>query len=176
MTARFEPRGRAASGAAARMKEVGGRVRVALRSALETLGPQLAEAIREEMRAVRPDLHPFTVARAGGRTRPFVGTRIEEAIAWRVETTSAGSFVWAGVPASAGEEVLMLTRVHEHGVTIQVTPKMRGYLHAQGLHLRADTEAIVIPPRPFIAAGIARARGGARSTVRQTVGRALRGR
>lgn len=174
MPARFEPR--AGNGRApARLREAGVRVRAALRSALESLGPQLLAAIREEMRAAQPDLHPFTVARNGGRTRPLVGTRIDEALSWRVEATASGSFVWAGVPASAGEEVLTLTRVHEHGATIAVTPAMRGYLHAQGLHLKPDTAAIVIPPRPFIKAGLARSRGAAREVVKARVSRALKG-
>lgn len=175
MPATMERKGRTGD-VPARMKEIGGRVRVALRSALETLGPELVASIRAELRAVRPGLHPFTVARNGGRAQPLLGTRIDEAITWRVESTERGAFVWAGVPASAGAEVLMLTRIHEQGATIDVTPSMRGYLHAQGLHLRPDTLAIVIPPRPFIQQGLANARGGARSTVRQAVTGALRGR
>jgi len=39
--------------------------------------------------------------------------------------------------------------LHE-GCRIRVTSKMRAYLHSMGLHLRADTEFIHIPPRPFL--------------------------
>ena len=46
-----------------------------------------------------------------------------------------------------------LARVHEYGVTIEVTPKMRAYLHSIGLHLREDTTHIRIPERSFIRAG-----------------------
>lgn len=46
-----------------------------------------------------------------------------------------------------------LAKVHEYGVTIEVTPKMRAYLHSIGLHLREDTTHIRIPERSFIRAG-----------------------
>ena len=48
-----------------------------------------------------------------------------------------------------GKEV-NIAAVHEFGCTIGVTPKMRAYLHHQGVHLRASTQYIVIPPRPFL--------------------------
>lgn len=41
-----------------------------------------------------------------------------------------------------------LLNIHEFGVTIVVTPRMRNFLHYIGIHLRADTTAIRIPPRP----------------------------
>ena len=46
-----------------------------------------------------------------------------------------------------------LAKIHEYGVTIEVTPKMRAYLHSIGLHLRDDTTHIRIPERSFIRAG-----------------------
>ena len=47
-----------------------------------------------------------------------------------------------------------LARVHEFGVDIPVTDKMRGYLSAQfGVHLKASTTVIRIPERSFIRAG-----------------------
>jgi len=38
--------------------------------------------------------------------------------------------------------------IHENGALIQVTDKMRAFLHYIGLHLKADTKIIRIPPRP----------------------------
>jgi hypothetical protein len=176
MVARFESTGAKGGAGASKLKGAGQRVRVALASALQTLGPEIVAAIRDELRAVQPGLHPFTVARTG-RTQPFVGTSIDEALTWRVEQTARGAFVWAGIPASAGEELIMLVRVHEKGATIPVTAAMRGYLHAQGLHLRPETAAIVIPPRPFIGPGFERQRSGgrARTVVVQHVARAIKG-
>lgn len=48
--------------------------------------------------------------------------------------------------------LLMIARVHEFGVSIKVTEKMRNYLHAQGLHLRNDTTHINIPERSYVRA------------------------
>ena len=40
-------------------------------------------------------------------------------------------------------------RVHEFGAMIKVTAKMRGFLHSIGIHLKASTSQLHIPPRPF---------------------------
>ena len=55
--------------------------------------------------------------------------------------------VFVGV--KKGKEV-NIAAVHEFGCTIGVTPKMRAYLHHQGIHLRASTQYIHIPARPFL--------------------------
>lgn len=46
-----------------------------------------------------------------------------------------------------------LAAIHEYGCTIVVTPKMRAYLHRQGLHLKDSTTTIRIPERSFLRAG-----------------------
>ena len=46
-----------------------------------------------------------------------------------------------------------LAAIHEYGCRINVTPKMRAYLHSQGFHLKKSTTTIVIPERSFIRAG-----------------------
>lgn len=46
-----------------------------------------------------------------------------------------------------------LAKIHEYGVTINVTDKMRGYLASQGLHLKKTTTTIHIPERSFIRNG-----------------------
>lgn len=46
-----------------------------------------------------------------------------------------------------------LARIHEYGCKITVTPKMRAYLHRQGLHLKASTTVITIPERSFLRSG-----------------------
>ena len=43
-----------------------------------------------------------------------------------------------------------LGAVHEFGATINVTPKMRAFLHHIGVHLKKDTTRIVIPTRSFL--------------------------
>ena len=49
--------------------------------------------------------------------------------------------------------VLGIATVHEFGVEIKVTDKMRGYLHSIGIHLKSSTRTIKIPERSFIRAG-----------------------
>lgn len=46
-----------------------------------------------------------------------------------------------------------LAGIHEYGVNITVTPKMRAYLHRQGLHLKDSTTVIKIPERAFLRNG-----------------------
>lgn len=43
-----------------------------------------------------------------------------------------------------------LGAVHEFGASIEVTEKMRGYLHAIGIHLKNDTTHVEIPARSFL--------------------------
>lgn len=43
-----------------------------------------------------------------------------------------------------------LGAIHEFGATINVTDKMRAYLHYIGIHLKPDTKTIVIPTRSFL--------------------------
>lgn len=64
------------------------------------------------------------------------------------------SYVDVGITAKDGSQgefpLAQLAAVQEFGVVINVTPKMRGFLGATGLHLKADTKDITIPSRPFM--------------------------
>jgi len=55
-----------------------------------------------------------------------------------------------GIFSDTGNKLLMIARVQEYGVKIEVTEKMRNYLHVKGLHLRADTQYINIPERSYV--------------------------
>lgn len=46
-----------------------------------------------------------------------------------------------------------LAGIHEYGCNIPVTPKMRAFLHSQGLHLKSTTTEIHIPERSFLRTG-----------------------
>lgn len=46
-----------------------------------------------------------------------------------------------------------LASIHEYGCDIPVTPKMRKYLAARGLHLKKTTTRIRIPERSFLRTG-----------------------
>lgn len=50
-------------------------------------------------------------------------------------------------------EQAWLAGIHEYGCKIEVTDKMRAYLHGQGLHLKKTTEYITIPERAFLRNG-----------------------
>ena len=43
-----------------------------------------------------------------------------------------------------------LLNIHQRGALIVITDKMRAFLHWLGIHLRADTYVIRIPPRPVL--------------------------
>lgn len=52
-----------------------------------------------------------------------------------------------------GGEQSWLASIHEYGCKIEVTDKMRKYLAATGLHLKATTTHITIPERAFLRNG-----------------------
>lgn len=52
-----------------------------------------------------------------------------------------------------GGENAWLASIHEYGCKIQVTDKMRAYLHSTGLHLKPTTTHITIPERAFLRNG-----------------------
>lgn len=53
------------------------------------------------------------------------------------------------VGAIEGEHA-WLAAIHEYGCNITVTPKMRAFLHNNGLHLKPTTTVIKIPERSFL--------------------------
>jgi hypothetical protein len=55
-----------------------------------------------------------------------------------------------GQTVSATDDLQKIAWVHEYGIDIDVTPKMRAWCHYNGIHLRADTTKIHIPERSFI--------------------------
>lgn len=67
-------------------------------------------------------------------------------------TTKALSNRAVKVGALQGENA-WLAGIHEYGVSIPVTEKMRAYLHGQGLHLKTTTTHIRIPERSFLRTG-----------------------
>lgn len=50
-------------------------------------------------------------------------------------------------------DLAWLAGIHEYGCDIPVTPKMRAFLHRQGLHLKDSTKYIKIPERSFLRTG-----------------------
>ncbi len=95
-------------------------------------------------------LHPFTVAQKGSE-RPLVdhGDLVNGVSVQFLSELVAFIGVSRG-ERSNGKELVSIAAVQEFGATIKVTPRMRAFLHAKGLHLKPSTKAIVIPPRPYI--------------------------
>ncbi|HSH50849.1 MAG TPA: hypothetical protein VK982_03910 [Bacteroidales bacterium] len=58
-----------------------------------------------------------------------------------------------GIFGEDDSEMVMIASVHEFGVDIKVTNKMRGYLHSIGIHLNPNTKTVKIPERSFMRAG-----------------------
>lgn len=52
-----------------------------------------------------------------------------------------------------------LAGIHEYGLDIEVTDKMRKYLASQGLYLRKETTHIHIPERSFLRSGFDQCKG-----------------
>lgn len=46
-----------------------------------------------------------------------------------------------------------LAGIHEYGLKIEITPDMRNWLHANGLHVKDSTTHITIPERAFLRNG-----------------------
>lgn len=71
---------------------------------------------------------------------PDVSARVTTLGGKTVEVGCSGEHAW-------------LAGIHEYGCRIKVTPKMRAFLHSQGLHLNNSTTEIVIPERSFLRNG-----------------------
>lgn len=80
-----------------------------------------------------------------------------------VEEMSKTYSVKVGILADNGNQPIEedldlagLGAIQEFGCTINVTDKMRAYLHFKGLHLKQDTTQIHIPARSFLVAPLMR--------------------
>ena len=126
------------------------RLQYALLQTAEKAGNYGASEVKKGIQSGSPGgkdfqkLHSFTVGRKGS-SKPLIDkgdligsityiVKDRDNVAIGVKTGEAGK----------------IAAVHEFGCTIAVTPKMRAYLHGIGLHLRASTTHINIPPRPFL--------------------------
>lgn len=61
--------------------------------------------------------------------------------------------VQLGIVAPSGDKMYMVARVHEYGVDIPVTDKMRGWFLAQGMPLKKGQVKITIPERSYFRSG-----------------------
>ncbi|MDI3548131.1 MAG: hypothetical protein PWR10_1783 [Halanaerobiales bacterium] len=133
----------------------------AYRTGLARVGQAAVKALKRGMTEGAPGgqkyapNHPFTITRKGS-SKPLINHGdLRNSITSRVVD---GATVFVGVKRSAqgkdGQSLVNIAAIHELGdgqggdLLIKVTPKMRAYLHSQGLHLKKDTSYIRIPRRP----------------------------
>lgn len=126
----------------------------AVKKALSRCGIYLVGQIKRGIRNQKPGgkqyepLHPFTIARKGSSKAMIDDGDFLNAVTYRV----TGNQVFVGVLKTAkdsdGKPLVNIAAVHEFGAEINVTDKMRGYLHSIGLHLKPTTTVIKIPARP----------------------------
>ncbi|NSW82528.1 MAG: phage virion morphogenesis protein [Syntrophothermus sp.] len=99
--------------------------------------------------------HPFTIAQKKSSKPLIRHGDLRDSINYQVVD---GATVFVGVKRTAknkeGQALVNIAAIHELGngeggdLLIEVTPKMRAFLHSQGLHLKPETKYIRIPRRP----------------------------
>ena len=93
-------------------------------------------------------LHPFTVAMKGSSKPLIDDADLLNSLGYRYVARDA-VFVGVHRKAADGTDIAALHE-REKGTQVRVTPKMRAFLHSKGLHLKATTDALFIPGRPFV--------------------------
>lgn len=134
-------------------------IKKAIELTCNRVGIAAAAAVKKGIRDGAPGgkkfapLSDFTKARKGS-TKPLIDNGdLLGSISHQVLSSNE---VWVGALRGTrtkdGKDIVDIAAVHEFGATIKVTPKMRGYLHSQGLHLAASTQYIHIPERSYLRA------------------------
>ena len=94
---------------------------------------------------LQPPLHPATIAHKKS-SKPLFDTGELLGQITTAQSLKERDIVEVGVFGSRAR----IARVHEFGKDIEVTPKMRAYLHSIGIHLNPKTTKIHIPERSFM--------------------------
>jgi hypothetical protein len=91
---------------------------------------------------ISPPLHPHTIMKKRSSQQLVDSGEMLSQVDHRV----VGNSVEVGVFGSRAG----IAKIQEFGKKIDVTPKMRRYLHSQGLHLKSSTTQVIIPERSFM--------------------------
>jgi len=130
------------------------RYKQAVKRALSKCGIYLVGQLKRGVRKQKPGgkqyepLHPFTIARKKSSKALIDDGDFINSITYRVDDRSLFVGVLKNAKDKDGNPIVNIAAVHEFGVAIDVTDKMRGYLHSIGLHLKPTTKVIRIPARP----------------------------
>ena len=133
------------------------RMKAKLTVAAKKVGAYGASAVKKGIVSGAPGgkkfvpLSPMTIANKGSSS-PLIDKG--DLVGSVTYATPNENTVFIGVRKSAkskdGGALANVAAVHEFGCTIRVTPKMRAYLHYQGIHLKSSTQYISVPPRPYL--------------------------
>ena len=133
------------------------RMQKKLHQAAARVGNYGASEVKKGIRSGAPcgetfaPLHPATIARKGSRKPLIDKGDLIGSVTYVIPNPDT---VFIGVKKTAkskdGKSEANIAAVHEFGCTIPVTPKMRAYLHHEGIHLKASTQYVNIPARPFL--------------------------
>ena len=132
------------------MKRFDKRLQEHCTAALTRAGVLLEGMIKDRIISGRgmKKLHGFTVEQKGS-SKPLIDDGdLLGSVGHRLVQKHA-VFVGAHRTAADGTDVAALHE-REKGTRVKVTPKMRAYLHARGLHLKLATTELFIPGRPYI--------------------------
>ncbi len=125
------------------------RLRQNARKMLTRAGQELASDVRGRILDGKGmKLHPFTI-RMKKSSKPLIdgGDLLGSVGAEFVEELA----VLVGVNRKAADGTnLGALHEREEGTRVPVSPKMRGFLAARGLHLKGTTKELFIPGRPFL--------------------------
>jgi hypothetical protein len=96
-----------------------------------------------------PGLHPFTIALKGHSDLFRDSGRLADAV--RVYKAGPCSYVVGirrGLKAESAISLTKLALILEHGIVLEVTEAMRGWLQAHGFRIAKTTTVLIIPARP----------------------------
>src|SRR5690625_1811632 len=80
-----------------------------------------------------------------------------------------------GIVAPSGDILYTIAHVHEYGVNIKVTDKMRGWFLSQGMPLRKGTTHIKIPERSYFRTGFDANKGAIETRIEEKLNAVLQG-
>lgn len=79
-----------------------------------------------------------------------------------------------GQTVSSNSDLQKIAYVHEFGYDIEVTEKMRAWLHYNGIHLKPETKMIHIPERSYIRRAYAEGAADYRQVFNKLIGQLMR--
>lgn len=124
--------------------------------ALQRVGIYLVRQVKKGIESQAPGgksfrpLHPYTIDRKESSKALIADSDLIGSVDHEVEKNAVFVGLLRTTTNKKKQSLENLGWIHEYGCLIQVTERMRNYLHSQGLHLNPATKVIKIPARPFL--------------------------